>query len=67
MTSVDHQEILYRHQRASGDTLSNELYALCIRHLAEKNADPFQGEQAYEWIWETEDFPFTAFTASRQV
>ena len=55
VTSVDHQEILYRHQRTSGDTLSNELYALCIRHLAEKNADPFQGEQAYEWIWETED------------
>ena len=45
VTSVDHQEILYRHQRTSGDTLSNELYALCIRHLAEKNADPFQGEQ----------------------
>ena len=55
VTSVDHQEILYRHQRTSGDTLSNELYALCIRHLAEKNADPIQGEQAYEWIWETED------------
>lgn len=55
VTSMDDHEILYRHQRTSGDTLSNEIYALCLQHLAEKNAEPFHGQKTYEWIWETED------------
>ena len=66
VTSVDHQEILYRHQRTSGDTLSNELYALCIRHLTEKMQTPFKVSRHMNGSGK-QKIPFTAFTASRQV
>lgn len=55
VTSADDRKILYCHQQKPDTVLSEELYTLCMQHLAEQQENLTSDDTSYKWIWETEN------------